>query len=452
VKESRYNRIFQASDGTWLAFNGMTTALAEIEPEQLGFIRSMLTDPERTPCDTEEKREIREALIEGGYLIGDTMDELATVKADLLRDRFSGDELHLTVAPTLECNFGCDYCYEERLRVTMSQPIADALRQWVADRCSTAHGLFVTWYGGEPLLPRAYEVIEMLSASFIELTEKAGMEYAACVVSNGYLLSRERMERLAELGVKRAQLTLDGPPEIHDQRRQTLGGKGTFWRIIRNLKECADLADFQLRINVDRRNAMSALEVIEILRSEGLEKRVRAYLAQVIVDGATCGNIAEACFSSEEFAKTELEIYREAARRGLPLLRYPMRIEGAYCTAERLNGHVIAPSGNIFKCWHEVTMNPDHATGSLIDDQQPFQRHNEDRWLGWDSFERSGCRSCDVLPLCHGGCPLEAMRRPDSDRGACEQYRYHLEPILELHHLNRDVSTAAQPCKGDWKQ
>lgn len=436
MKRSRYNRLFQASDGAWLAFNSWSTALAKIEDDDLPFVRALLDNPNEVPCDSPKKREIRESLVEAHFLVDENEDELTTLKADLLRDRFSTEQLHLTIAPTLNCNFRCDYCYEEHLKVTMSKTVEEALVGWVEERLDSVEGLFVTWYGGEPLLPKAYPVTESLSRKFVELTERRGIEYGAHLVTNAFFLDRPKMEALAELKVGKVQVTLDGPPEIHDKRRHLLGGKGTFWTIIENLKSTVDLAQFQLRINVDRRNAMSALKVVQILRDEGLEGKIQPYLAQVTFDGAACGNILEMCYSNEDYARTELEIYREAARYGLPLARYPSRLSGAFCTADRKNGYVIAPTGLIFKCWHEVTLHPDQAIGSLLDGQEPFQKTNEDRWLGWNALEKSGCRSCDVSPLCHGGCPLEAMKRPEKDRGACEHWKFHLEPMLELRYMN----------------
>jgi uncharacterized protein len=434
MKESRYNRLFQTSDGVWLAFNAWSTALAEIEPEQLPLFRSLLADPDGTPCDTGEKREMREAMVDAHFLIDDDTDELTSIKADILRDRFSGEYLYLTVAPTLDCNFRCDYCYEEHLKITMPRAVEEALVRWVENRIRSSDELHVTWYGGEPLLPRAYPIVLRLSEAFKKLTDERGMKYGAHLVTNGYLLDRPTMETLAGLGVELVQVTLDGPPEIHDERRYLVGGQGTFRRIIENIKETVDLAEFQLRINVDRRNALSALEVVEILEKEGLAAKVRPHLAQVVSSGAACGNILEICYSSEEFAAAEIEIYREAVRRGLHVARYPFRLPGAYCTSDRQNAYVIAPNGSIFKCWHEVTMNPDKSIGSLLDEREPYQKHNEDRWLGWDALEKGGCRSCDILPICHGGCPLEAMRHPERDRGACEHYKYHLEQLLELRY------------------
>ncbi|MEW6745148.1 MAG: SPASM domain-containing protein [Planctomycetota bacterium] len=447
MKASRFNRLFQASDGTWLAFNGWSTALAEIEPENVAFVQALLAHPDSTPCDTPLKREIREALVQAHFLIEDEDDELATLKADTLRERFRTDALFLTIAPTLNCNFRCDYCYEEHLKVTMSKAVQQALVGWVEERTCTASELHVTWYGGEPLLPQAYPIVESLSRSFTEIATRRGLTYGAHLVTNGYFLDRPKTQALVELGVSKVQVTLDGPPAIHDKRRVLAGGQGTFWRLIQNLKDTVDLVSIQVRINVDQRNSIAALEVAEILQREGLGEKVRPYLAQVTFDGAACGNILELCYSSEEFARTEIEIYREAARRGLPLSRYPFRLSGSFCTADRANGFVVAPSGALFKCWHEVTLHPERSIGSLLDEQQPFQKRNEDLWLSWNPYERSGCRSCDVLPMCHGGCPLEAMKDKEADHGACEHFKFHLEPLLEIRYQHPVPDGGSTPAR-----
>ncbi len=445
MRASRYNRIFRTGDGTWLAFNSWSTALAELTPGDVPFVKALLADPDGTRCDSPHKREIREALVRGRFLLVEGEDELAVLKMEMLKDRFRTDVLGLTIAPTLDCNFRCDYCYEDHFRVTMSRAVQQALLRWVEDRAGRIEKLHVTWFGGEPLLPTAFPVVEGLSESFQELARGRDFAYEAEIVTNGYLLSRAKVERLRDLGVGKLQVTLDGPAAIHDTRRFLAGGQGTFDRIVANVREIVDRITVQLRINVDRRNAEATLDLMELLQREGIAEKVQPYLAQVTFDGAACGNILESCYSSEEFARTELGLYREAARRGLPLSRYPWRIKGAFCTADRAFGYVVTPSGALFKCWNEVTVGADRAIGHLLDGDQPFHGANEAHWLAWDPLEKADCPSCDVLPLCHGGCPLEAMKDPDRPHGACEHYKFNLEPLLEIQHLHRPRRAAAGP-------
>jgi uncharacterized protein len=448
MKPSRYNRVFQAQDGTWLAFNSWSTALAAIETEDLPFIRALLADPQSLPCDSPHKREIRELLVKARFLIEDDEDEIATLKVEILKDRFRTDLLAMTIAPTLDCNFRCDYCYEEHLRVTMSKAVQQALLSWVEGKAATIANLQVCWFGGEPMLPTAFPVVEDLSRGFLDLARSRGIGYRAEIVTNGYFLDRAKVDLLKSLGVEKVQITLDGPPVIHDRRRILLGGQGTFWRIVDNMKEIAGMIPIQLRINVDRRNAGATIDLLELLHREGIADKVNPYIAQVTPGGAACGNIVESCFNGPDFAMTAVDLYREAAKRSLPLSRFPFRIRGAYCTAERSNGFVIAPSGSVFRCWEEVTSNPGAAVGHLLDGEQPFHKRNESRWLAWNVFEKQECPTCDVLPSCHGGCPISAMSRPESPRGACEEFKFNLEPLLEIRHLYKPAQEPEAPPRG----
>jgi uncharacterized protein len=448
MKPSRYNKIFQSHDGTWLAFNAFSTALASIEQEDLPFIQSLLAQPGSIPCDTPHKREIRELLVKGGFLIPDDVDELAAQKVEILQDRFRTDMLALTIAPTLDCNFRCDYCYEDHLRVTMSSAVQKALLQWTASRAATIDSLQVAWFGGEPMLPTAFPVVESLSRGFMDLARRQGIRYQAQIITNGYFLDPAKVELLKSLGVEQIQVTLDGPPVIHDRRRILLGGQGTFWRILDNMKSVAGMIPIQLRINVDRRNAGATIDLVELLVKEGLAGKVHPYIAQVTAGGSACGNIVESCFDGPDFALAAAEIYREAAKRGLPLSRFPFRIRGAFCIAERVNGFVVAPSGAIFKCWEEVTSRPQGAVNHLLDGKQLFHRVNESRWLSWDVFGKQECPSCEVLPSCHGGCPISAMSRPESPRGACQEFKFNLQPLLEIRHQHRGAPAAEPPTGG----
>ena len=56
MKPSRYNRIFQAQDGAWLAFNAWSTALAQLDEQDKPFIEALLADPDGIPCDTPHRR------------------------------------------------------------------------------------------------------------------------------------------------------------------------------------------------------------------------------------------------------------------------------------------------------------------------------------------------------------------------------------------------------------
>lgn len=65
------------------------------------------------------------------------------------------------------------------------------------------------------------------------------------------IFSRGVAEDLKLLDIKSVQITIDGPPEIHNKRRKVINGEDSFDVILRNIRNIYDLLDITIRINVD---------------------------------------------------------------------------------------------------------------------------------------------------------------------------------------------------------
>ncbi len=133
---------------------------------------------------------------------------------------------------TERCNLRCQHCYQEGSRLQeMTLPeikgvvaeIAEMFKAW-----REAYGLeFAPSFnltGGEPFL----------RADFFEIIEEiAGQGFAIFVLSNGTLVDREKAKRLAALGVKGVQISMEGPEEIHDRIR----GTGSFAAAVAGIRD-----------------------------------------------------------------------------------------------------------------------------------------------------------------------------------------------------------------------
>jgi len=79
------------------------------------------------------------------------------------------------------------------------------------------------------------------------------------------------------------QVTLDGPPEVHDRRRPLANGRGTFNQILENLIVLGGLAPqvhVALRVNFDKTNFMYVPQLLDIL-PQALTHRVTVYFRHV---------------------------------------------------------------------------------------------------------------------------------------------------------------------------
>jgi uncharacterized protein len=432
MKPSRYNIFIRSHNGATLAFNSASAALAEILPEKLPIIQRLLADP--SSAKTDEEKEYLAALFEGRYLIPDSGDEVTSFKVNNRTHRFGNRALLLTIAPTLACNFRCDYCFESQSSIRMNKETEQALLAFAERSLKQSEQLLVTWFGGEPTL--SLETIERVQSGLQQRAHQFAVAMLpSAIITNGYLLDGAMATRLQICGVEEAQITLDGPAPIHDSRRKLANGRGTYQRIIENLKQTVDILRISIRINVDRMNVEATFDIFEDLRAAGLLDKVSLYFAQVTSSTTVCADIRDRCLSTEEFSRGQIELYRKLIDAGFYQIEYPMLAPGGHCGADSANAYVVAPNGDLFKCWEELSADSANSVGSVYDTElSDRQRAVLEKYFAWDPFEKSECRECNILPLCMGGCPRQSMNLDAPDSGACCSWKFNLNEMLELRY------------------
>ncbi len=434
MKSSRYNLIAESgTDGTRLLFNGGSAALAEIDSETWETVARLLATP--ACARTDQEQELLGHLVYGKYLVADEIDEVEALKVRNRRQRFANSTFFLTIAPTLACNFACEYCFESRNATIMTPDIEDAVIALAERQLARSENMLITWFGGEPTL--CIKTIERLQGAFHEIAARQNVSVRpATIITNGYLLDRQMAQRLAAADIRECQVTLDGPERIHDSRRKLRNGGGSFRRIIENLAESADILHVIVRVNVDTTNVDASWEVIGSLEDAGVLKNVQVYFAPVNDTDGVCADMRGRCFTTEEFAREQIKLYRDLMKRGFYQIEYPSLASGGYCGADSENSYVIGPNGLLFKCWEELSLDPARSVGSLLEEAPaPQQQANEHRYLGWDPFEKVECVECDVLPICMGGCPVQGIKLNSPARGYCSSWKYNLGDMLQLRYL-----------------
>ena len=98
---SRFNFTYRRKENENVIYNTFSKALLILnEKEYIQYETLSFTDPE-----------LKEQLKENGVLLEDSFDEMGFLKYFHYKTKFSNETLYLTVAPTLDCNFACPYCY-----------------------------------------------------------------------------------------------------------------------------------------------------------------------------------------------------------------------------------------------------------------------------------------------------------------------------------------------------
>ena len=345
----------------------------------------------------------------------------------------------LTIAPTLMCNFGCDYCFQgaDKPAGQMSPTVQDEVVRFVTQASTSLTRLHVAWYGGEPLL--APKVIESLSGRLIAACAEHSVAYDAMIVTNGFKLTAAVARALVARRVKSAQVTLDGAMADHDGRRYQLGGQGSFDRIVANMRAVVEEEvplHLSVRVNIDARNAASIEDLLAVLVSLGFagRKNFGVYFAPVEAITEGCHNVAADCMSKLAYAELETTLARRAFDAGLAALPYPSRFRGI-CGAVRPRGWVVLPNGDIHKCWDTVA-DAAQRVGSIFDIASLESDERVSRWNRWSPFDEALCRDCVILPNCAGSCAHKFLN-PGQTLGEaaalpCPSWKFNLHERLLL--------------------
>lgn len=399
---SRYNVALQDANGKTLV-NLLTEAVLEVDAGHLAEVETVLQAP-----DAHAASEVFETLLDLGFLVDASFDELAFLKLRHAVARVGSELLGLSILPTLRCNLRCVYCYEDHLDLDMDEQTQSRLLAYVEEKLRANRGLSISWFGGEPLL--RLDLIRGLSAKLIHLCESSNSSYEAQITTNGLLLTRPVAEELTSLGVQSAQVTLDGSQSGHDARRVLPSGEGTYARILGNVLEIADLLDVRIRVNLDQETLHRAEELLDDL--EPVREKVSLGFYPVMPTPAACNSDLK-CLSIGEFSPFQRALLQETYRRGFHIVGGYAPTATVYCGAYQLNTHVVDPRGDLFTCVEDVGR-PEHRIGYLADTGSIELLYPKLLpWATWSPFEDEACVACDALPICMGGCLRLIEANPD---------------------------------------
>lgn len=433
LKDSRFNVIVPLKDKRALVYNSLSGAMALWSTQDSGVYEHICNGDEVDKDDP-----VVNPFLNGGFCVGENVDELGELMRQYRMHRYDENSMTLTISPTMDCNFACDYCFQknERSSEVMGMEVQEGILNLITRAAHRIKHLNVTWYGGEPLLQ--VPVVINLSEKILTICRTYRIRYESMLVTNGYGLTAEVAGKLHILGVKTIQVTLDGPREYHDKRRVLKSGKPTFDRIVANLKEVVKVfpGKINIRVNLDFRNS----DVIQILLTQLKDlslahiNNLKIYYAPIEAITEFCHNIAETSITKSEYGRLEADLISKTYQQGLTGLPYPPRFRGS-CAAIRPLGFVINPNGDMYKCWDTVSR-PDRKIGTIFDVDAIKLDNTYKRWLQWNPFENPTCLSCKILPSCAGACAFKFLYKEDTLGEAaeipCISWRYSIKERLVL--------------------
>lgn len=366
-------------------------------------------------------------LLKSGIIIKENVDECKKLYDQYL-SVINQKSLTLTINPTEYCNFRCKYCYETFINGQMTIENQDNVIKYVRENIHNYSQLYVSWFGGEPLL--GMECIQRLSEEFIKICKFYKKKYSASIITNGYLLNIKNFNKLLESKVKRYQITLDGVKSIHDKQRITYDGQPTFDIIMKNLKEIkkSSRKDFSVNIRTNVTNEIfnNFEEYIEnvsyfcendnrffvsVFKVGDWLNKVKDEIKLVLIDDIS---IMRDIYIKILKSNKKINIHRNFLDPG-----------GAACYAGKKNNFLICSDGSVHKCTVNFG-NTQSIVGKIVNGSLLLN----DNYFSM-IINSSNCKNylkCFYAPLCLGDpCPLK-----ERGKSNCPYNKENLDIILQI--------------------
>ena len=134
------------------------------------------------------------------------------------------------VIPMRRCNLSCSYCNEYD---DVSKPVPLKVMFERLDKLADLGTTAIIISGGEPLMHPDIEAI-------VDRIRRRGM--LACLITNGYLLTKEKIHKLNKAGLEYMQISIDNvqPDDVSKKSLKVLDKK---------LVWLSELAEFRVNIN-----------------------------------------------------------------------------------------------------------------------------------------------------------------------------------------------------------
>ena len=447
--------------------NTLTDAQLVVSPDVAALL-------DRTSFDTlsDSERDALDLLTENGFFVESYEADRRGMEAYFHRIKHSGEELHITVLTTLQCNFACGYCYQgdredfNQFADKMTLETSARVAEWIErelDRLRPEK-FAMTFFGGEPLLnlPVVFDLADRMWAA----TQARGIRQSLSVITNGLLLTEDVVDRLVPRGLRGIKITLDGDRDTHDRMRPLRGGQGTFDRIVDNIRKVADRTRISIGGNFDETSADSFPALLDFIsRQDFADKLVKVNFKPIVRDqppaapslkgllpllpvgdngkplGGTCMTSAGAGGGSTcdncSFLDEKMAFLREETRRhGLP---GPSGVPGGPCHVHHANAHTIGPDGSLYAC-PGFTGEKALSTGHISGKTDAWRESNKRKFDTLDPWRE--CGDCAYMPICAGGCLTASYSQlGDVNTPTCHKPTFESAVIALAHRADAPQET-----------
>lgn len=399
MKFSQYNNLVKF-ESKYIIFNALSYRFLYIAPLLADLFQKNAKEGTHSSLSTVHP-DFYNALTTNGFIVEDTYDEYREVQQLIRKTNENKEAYRLIINPTVNCNFKCWYCYENHSVPTqmgeeVMQRIYLLIKQITAEESLKRFQL--SFFGGEPLL--YYSKVLLPIATYThDLLKHSDKKFWFDITTNGYLFNQKRLETLVNRGLMSCQITLDGNKQAHDATRFAAASKGSYDRIIENIKIAVRLGiEIVLRINYTGKNLTGLSDIFCSFEDLSFEERRKITVSMNKVWQEKDDNLGEVVKKFKQLVK------QFGFKLPEPWLSDRVRNS---CYADKQNEAVINYNGDVYKC-NARDFTEERKEGAL--DKNGNILWNETHRKREDSvMKNERCIPCSILPICGGGCSQTAF-------------------------------------------
>lgn len=388
MKLSQYNAVLEMDYGL-LVYNTNTTEVMKIKKEDLvDKFKALL---ETKIFDINDP--LVKLLYDKKFLVDDEVDEFLEAKQlQYERLKKEDNDAQILIHTTDNCNFRCVYCFKEAKPQDLSDENWENLYLYL--KKSFAEKKFeeicLAFYGGEPML-KYHKIIEFMEKVNILKAGYPDIKVIYRMTTNGYLLTPEKYDRLAELGIEQFQITIDGFAETHNKMRPLANGAGSWSKIIENLEYINTIDDevcIMIRTNYNSINKQEIDELNEWLK----EKFKNEKFLYIKVPVTKYSDDVD-----DELVMDRRDNFVQEQEDKSGILNYEALMHhGMICEYTKKNRFALSAKGEISHC--EEIDTPETIVGVLSEGGVIDYRVDYEQWCS--RLETEECKTCIVYPLC----------------------------------------------------
>ncbi len=403
LKCSYYNFILEQADKSCILYNSLSGVIISVTGEELERIRRILGSKE---IFYNKNDDVINVLYEKGVLVEADRDELEYLQFLYGQEVVKNNVLSLMLITTRQCNLRCVYCYEKHENLAMDESVYKSIGLYIGNSLKEHKyaGINITLFGGEPFIE--YNNVIKFLEDVNRICEKYNVPFWAGATSNGALITPGRFEKLYSLGVSYYQITIDGMEDTHDLYRRSADGRGSFKKIVENLKYM-DSTDYDfevtVRTNFNKEIFANAKEFYQFI-ANNFGSRFHVYYEGIKKLGGSNDESLDV-LDKNEVSENSVDIAAYIRELGIKndVIDEMTLPFSRVCYATKHNDYLIDYDGSVLKC--TLSLDDDlnkigklHKDGTMeIDD------YKHAKWVGKKTQLEDQCKQCRVLPLCYGG-------------------------------------------------